>query len=267
MWLALYIFIALIIIIAIYAASNIKIYNPISINFNQNPLMKLDNYSDVSGIIDGKFPVDINLQNKFINQDNEINTTAFYQNNPYGDYKVTITYKDNEYYINQYLNGTLNGIFSFKLNGTNIDGDFFCKTNSKNYKFKASLVNYDSGKLMLMNNINENQDLYKNFLDYPFYKIHHSVGTGINSSNNSYGTLEYNAYTGQIIEFPKKNDGKVYKIVPEKSNTNYGIDLNKYYKDTLLGTYNLIYSKGIWYGAYYSSNGKSVSYASLNGYY
>lgn len=246
---------------------NKTIVNPLAltIGFNKQGLTNLIYYSDLSGDIDNKYNIDVNLENIYINN-GVVNTTAFYQSNPREDYFEKIYYKNKEYIMEQYLQGEEIGIFKFDINNKIVKGSYEDLKTAKNYNFNGSLIIYNSGKLLLCNNVNTLKDLYKNFLDYPFYSIKMSYINGKNEKETKSSIMEYNAYKNQIIEY-NSNSKEIYTIKPKESTKNFGIDLYEYYGKEVLGVYEIYYSRGIWYGNYYNDKNKNEGTVMISGYY
>ncbi|MGL5616995.1 MAG: hypothetical protein ACRDD2_12330 [Sarcina sp.] len=246
---------------------NKTIVNPLSLNvgFNKKGLTDLIFYSDLSGAIDNKYNIDVNLENIYINN-GVADTTAFYQSNPKEKYSEKIYYTNKEYIMEQYLKGEEVGVFKFDINNKAIKGTYEDLKTRKIYNFSGSLIIYNSGKLLLCNNVNSLKNLYKDFLDYPFYSVKMDYVNNKKQKQTENSIMEYNAYKNQIIEY-NSNSNEIYKIKPEQSTKKFGIDLCKYYKNKLLGVYEVYYSKGNWYGNYYNDKNKNEGTVMISGYY
>lgn len=216
---------------------NINEMNKIS--YNRNPLENLLKYKDISGDIVGLSPIDININNLFINNDS-LTTTSFHQADPSKNFKVKIISSgSNNYEIYQYLNNKNTGLYKVTLNGSNLNGTFIDYSNNKTYEFKSILTNYTNAFELDQSDTTHRHIMENIFLNYPIYKGKF-IFEAIKEPNENI-TIEYNSFTNQIIQYIDKNPNVIVKLKLVSPKYGSGITLDAYYKNKYAGYMTLYY--------------------------
>lgn len=225
---------------------NINEMNKIS--YNRNPLENLLRYKDISGEIVGLSPIDININNLFINNDS-LTTTSFHQADPSKNFKVKIVSSGSDNYeIYQYLNDKNTGLYKLTLNGSNLNGTFIDYSNNKTYEFKSILTNYTNVFEFNPSDTTHKHIMQNIFLNYPIYKGKF-IFEAIKEPNENI-TIEYNQYTNQIIQYIDKNPSVIVKLKLVSPQYGTGITLDAYYKNKYVGYMDLFYSPSNSYDGY-----------------